>query len=107
MVDTKLSDAVRLIDVDRNRAERRAAKQHSLTDAVQLIDVVELAEITRLSKPTIWRHHENGIMPAGIKIGRSVRWILRSGDARTGILDWLEASCPHCGPATETTGGES
>ena len=83
MVDTKLSDAVRLIDVD------------------------EVKKIIALSKPTIWRHHESGIMPPGLKIGRSVRWILRSGDPRTGICDWLEAGCPHCGPATETTGGDS
>ena len=78
-----------------------------LSDTVRLIDVVELAKITALSKPTLWRHHENGIMPPGLKIGRSVRWRLRTGDARTGILDWVEAGCPHCGPASETTGGDA
>ena len=68
----------------------------SLIDSVRLIGVDELAKITGLSRPTIWRHHENGIMPPGLKIGRSVRWRLRTGDARTGILDWIEAFCPHC-----------
>ena len=77
-----------------------------LTDAVRLIGVAELAKITGLSKPTIWRHHENGIMPPGLKIGRSVRWRLRTGDPRTGICDWIEARCPHCGDAAETTGVE-
>ena len=99
MVDTKL------IGVDLNRAERRAAKKHSLSDAVRLIDVDEVKKITGLSKPTIWRHHENGIMPPGLKIGRAVRWILRSGNSMTGILDWIEQGCPHCN-ATET-GGDS
>ena len=79
----------------------------SLTDNVRLIGVDELAEITGLSRPTLWRHHESGICPPGLKIGRSVRWRLRTGDPRTGICDWIECGCPHCGPATETTGGES
>ena len=78
-----------------------------LSDTVRLIDVVELAKITALSKPTLWRNNEHGIIPRGRKIGRSVRWVLRTGDPMTGILDWIEAGCPHCGPASETTGGES
>lgn len=59
----------------------------------RLVDIDYLAELTRLSKPTLWRHHESGKLPRGCKIGRSVRWRLRTGDPSTGILDWLEAGC--------------
>lgn len=61
----------------------------------QLVDIDYLAELTGLSKPTLWRHHESGMLPRGCKIGRSVRWRLRTGDPTTGILDWVEAGCPN------------
>lgn len=64
--------------------------------SVLLIDVKELARITGLSRATIWRHHDEGILPCGVKIGRSVRWRLRTGNPKTGILDWVEAGCPRC-----------
>ena len=60
----------------------------------RLADVCELVELTGLSKATLWRHHESGLIPSGVKIGRAVRWRLRTGDPSTGILDWLEAGCP-------------
>lgn len=66
---------------------------HSIDEA-RMIDVAELSRITGLSKPTLWRHHEAGLIPAGCKIGRAVRWRLRTGDPATGVLDWLEAGCP-------------
>ncbi len=69
---------------------------NSLPETSRLIDVDELHTITSLSKATLWRHHEAKLIPEGCKIGRSVRWRLRSGDARTGILDWIEAGCPRC-----------
>jgi predicted DNA-binding transcriptional regulator AlpA len=62
-------------------------------DDCRLIDVADLAMLTGLSKPTLWRHHAAGLIPAGCKIGRAVRWRLRTGDPATGILDWLEAGC--------------
>ena len=62
-------------------------------DEQRLVDIDYLAELTRLSKPTLWRHHESGKLPRGCKIGRSVRWRLRTGNQSTGILDWLEAGC--------------
>jgi len=61
---------------------------------VRMINVAELATLTGLSKPTLWRHHEAGLIPAGCKIGRAVRWRIRTGDPRTGIMDWLDAGCP-------------
>ena len=54
----------------------------------RLVDVAELAELTALSRPTIWRHHADGLIPRGIKIGRSVRWRLDV------ISAWLDAGCP-------------
>ena len=63
-------------------------------DDHRLIDVVELSRLTGLSKPTLWRHHEQGLIPDGCKIGRAVRWRLRTGDPTTGVLDWLDAGCP-------------
>lgn len=56
---------------------------------LKLIDVSALAELTGLSKPTIWRHHEAGLIPRGVKIGRAVRWQLSQ------IEQWLEAGCPR------------
>jgi len=63
-------------------------------DDCRMIDIVELSRLTCLSKPTLWRHHEAGLIPAGCKIGRAVRWRLQTGNPQTGILDWLEAGCP-------------
>ena len=75
----------------------------------QMVDIRELAELTGLSRATLWRHHEAGagLIPAGCKIGRAVRWRLRTGDPSTGILDWLEAGCPprtEAKPSTQTGG---
>lgn len=71
----------------------------------RMVDIQHLSDVTGLSKPTLWRHHEAGLIPAGCKIGRAVRWRLRTGDPKTGLLDWLEAGCPtvRCNsPASET-----
>ena len=64
----------------------------SLDDQIRLIDVDELAQITGLSKPTLWRHHSAGLIPPAVRIGRSVRWRLAT------IEQWINAGCPpHCG----------
>lgn len=62
----------------------------------RLVGIDEIANLTGLSKPTLWRHHATGLIPAGCRIGRSIRWRLRTGNSLTGILDWLEAGCPPC-----------
>lgn len=61
----------------------------------RLIDIDYLVTLTGLSKPTLRRLNSarNQSFPKGLKIGRSVRWRLRSGDPATGILDWVEAGC--------------
>jgi len=58
-------------------------------DHLKLIDVGELSRVTGLSKPTLWRHHEAGLIPAGMKIGRAVRWRLAD------ITRWIESGCPR------------
>ncbi|MGZ0174265.1 MAG: helix-turn-helix transcriptional regulator [Planctomycetales bacterium] len=55
----------------------------------RLINITELAKITGLSKPTLWRHHDTGLIPAGCKIGRAVRWRLAD------IACWIETGCPR------------
>ena len=62
---------------------------HATESGLQPIDVERLARITGLSKPTLWRHHEAGLIPAGMKIGRAVRWRLLD------ITRWIESGCPH------------
>lgn len=71
----------------------RAVEQRSgvTGDGPQLIGIDRLAVITGLSKPTLWRHNDAGLIPAGMKIGRSVRW--RIAD----IERWIESGCPRCG----------
>lgn len=71
-----------------------ADTSHAL-DALRLIDINELSAITGLSRATLWRHHDEGRIPAGVKIGRAVRWRL------TEIRDWLDAGCPRCGGNTK------
>ena len=61
------------------------------TIGLQLIDIERLAAITGLSKPTLWRHNEAGLIPAGMKIGRAVRWRLADVEC------WIESGCPRCG----------
>ena len=65
-------------------------------DNERLIDVRELAKLTGVGRSTLWRHREEGLIPRGVKIGRAIRWRLRTGDPQTGILDWIEAGCPRC-----------
>ena len=51
-------------------------------------------EALQVSSATVWRMHSEHRLPRSLKIGRSVRWRLRTGDPITGALDWLEAGCP-------------
>lgn len=51
-------------------------------------------EVLQVSSATVWRMNAERRLPESLKIGRSVRWRLRTGDSSTGVLDWLEAACP-------------
>lgn len=81
---------------DRSRDECRGNAPTERLGEYRLIGIDELVRLTGLSKPTLWRHHATGLIPAGCRIGRSVRWRLRTGNSLTGILDWLDAGCPPC-----------
>lgn len=54
-------------------------------------------EALLVSSATVWRMYSEQRLPVSLKIGRSVRWRLRTGDPATGALDWLEAACPSRG----------
>jgi len=56
---------------------------------MQLLNIFELANMLDVSTGTVRRWWATGILPAPLKIGRSIRW--RNAD----IQAWLEAGCPH------------
>ena len=78
----------------------------TLTPSV-LIDAAELARMLSVSKPTIWRMKEASKLPKEIALtSQCVRWRLRTGDAATGVLDWIDAGCPNIGSTDETREGQ-
>jgi predicted DNA-binding transcriptional regulator AlpA len=81
----------------------------SLAEEHRMVGIDWIVEATSLSKPTIRRHHEAGLIPRGCKIGRAVRWRLRTGDPKTGILDWIEAGCELAAtePSNQSESGRS
>ena len=66
-----------------------------------MADVDAVAAIIVGSKRTVRRRSDCGDMPRPVHIGRLVRWRLRTGDPKTGVLDWIEAGCPSCRPSTK------
>ncbi len=77
----------------------------SLTD-LQLIDIDDLAAVTKRSKPSLWRDLEAGKLPRELRLSRSVRFRLRD------VRRWLEVGCPSRDEferltSTETTGGDA
>lgn len=54
---------------------------------LKMITVDELAEILSLSKTTLWRHRDSGLIPPGTKMGQAVRW------RRSDIESWVENGC--------------
>lgn len=52
-------------------------------DPLQLLDVNDLARLFKRSPASLWRDETEGRIPAGLKIGRSVRW------RRCDIEAWL------------------
>lgn len=60
----------------------------------KLADVREIASRCGCSQRTVARLSKNGAMPRPIRLGRLVRWRLRTGDPATGVEDWIDAECP-------------
>ena len=52
-------------------------------------DVNAVAELCGCSPRHVYRLSDRAAMPRPIRIGALVRWRLRSGNAMTGVLDWL------------------
>ncbi|MFT5324197.1 MAG: putative DNA-binding transcriptional regulator AlpA [Planctomycetaceae bacterium] len=79
--------------------------QGTLPETQRTVSIRWFVEALQVSPATAWRMHSDHRLPASLKIGRSVRWRLRTGDPATGALDWLEAGCPplcSISPASET-----
>ncbi len=68
--------------------------QSTLPETQRTVNHRWFMEALQVSSATVWRMHSEQRLPQCLKIGRSVRWRLRTGDPATGALDWLEASCP-------------
>lgn len=66
----------------------------SLPETQRTVSIRWYVEALQVSSATAWRMHSQQRLPASLKVGRSVRWRLRTGDPATGALDWLEAGCP-------------
>ena len=63
-------------------------------------DVDAVSAIITCSERHVRRMSDSGQMPRPVHVGRLVRWRLRTGNPMTGVLDWIEAGCPTCRPAT-------
>jgi predicted DNA-binding transcriptional regulator AlpA len=53
-----------------------------------LVSDAVAASLVGLSRSSWWRLHARGMTPAGIKLGRSVRW------DRAELERWVQAKCP-------------
>ena len=61
----------------------------SSNSSFALLDAAELAELLRVSKPTIWRLREKCKLPPAISLtSQCVRW--RKSD----VESWIERGCP-------------
>jgi prophage regulatory protein len=72
--------------------ETSASVPSNAFDPLQLLDVNDLSRLFKRSPASLWRDHSEGRLPAGLKIGRAVRW------RRVDIEAWLlgqsaEQSC--------------
>jgi len=47
---------------------------NTITAHLQLLDIDDLSRLLKRSKAALWRDHEAGAIPRGMKLGRSVRW---------------------------------
>jgi predicted DNA-binding transcriptional regulator AlpA len=62
------------------------------SDGSMLIGVDEVASRLGLSKRSVWRFVERGILPRPVRLGDTTRWSVR------GLAQWVEAGCPAPNP---------
>lgn len=55
---------------------------------MELLNVTELAALTKLGPRTVWRFRDEGRLPAPVTLGRCIRW------RRSDIEGWIMAGCP-------------
>lgn len=70
----------------------------SAAQAAGMGDVDATAALITCSSRHVRRMSDAGLMPPPVHIGRLVRWRWRTGDPKTGVLDWIDAGCPACRP---------
>ena len=67
---------------------RQVGDRNALAHEQQLLDVVMVAAVLTCSQRTVCRLADSGRMPQPIRVGRLVRWTLKS------INGWIEKGCP-------------
>ena len=55
----------------------------------KLITVVAVADMLSLTKRSLWRYRNNGLMPKEVRVGGSCRWRLSD------IERWIALGCPN------------
>lgn len=53
-----------------------------------LLTAKEVAALLNVSMRSFWRLKSEGAIPSPIRLGRSIRWALRT------INEWIERGCP-------------
>jgi excisionase family DNA binding protein len=61
-----------------------------------LLDVQAVAKMLGCSARHVYRLADRGAMPRPVKLGSLIRWRRSTGDAMTGVEDWVNAGCPSC-----------
>jgi predicted DNA-binding transcriptional regulator AlpA len=62
----------------------------------ELLDLRAVSRMTTISPRHLRRMADAGMMPRPVRIGRLLRFRRSTGDAMTGIAEWITAGCPRC-----------
>ena len=81
----------------RMKVRCRVREPLSTQEEYRVVDARYVEELTSLSAATIPRLVASGAIPSPHRIGRNLRWRMRTGDPSTGLLDWVEAGFPRVG----------
>jgi hypothetical protein len=64
--------------------------------AFLLVSINQLSSVGLGSTRHIRRLVDAGKMPAPVRLGKLLRWRMKTGDPTTGVRDWVDAGCPSC-----------
>lgn len=87
-----------MADADTTVHRHKDAASDVAGPSTGLADANATAALVDCSARHVRRMSDSGQMPRPVRIGRLVRWRLRTGNPMTGVLDWIEAGCPSCRP---------